>query len=240
MFKDLKGSFLVYYVLLYETDMTTQSSSVDPTFLFAIPEVSDLLSAGAKTAIQIGALAGGLVAVERTRCIHPDGRAENVAEHSLMLAKVAPELADLLYPNLNANLVARFALLHDDVEVYVGDTPTDMLANADPAYKEIREAEGAEQLAKDYAGVPNYVKLLHQYETQSVPEARFVRAVDKLMVLLIHFPNEGATLRANYTYETYMQSERDLLDRHAYKYGEFSKVIDLRRELGQKLANKHL
>jgi 5'-deoxynucleotidase YfbR-like HD superfamily hydrolase len=129
-------------------------------FLFTIPTVPDDISAGAAAAIQMGALASQLVVEKRTRCVHPDGRAENDAEHSLMLAKVAPELARLLYPKLDENLVARFAALHDDVEAYVGDTPTDMLAHLDPDAKAVREAAGLKQLLKEYAHLPSYCERL--------------------------------------------------------------------------------
>jgi 5'-deoxynucleotidase YfbR-like HD superfamily hydrolase len=220
--------------------MATKPEKADHEFLFSIPHVSDGLSEGARTAIQMGALASRQVRIERTRCFHPDGRAENVAEHSLMLTKVAPELASLLYPELDANLVARFASLHDDIEAYVGDTPTDMLADLDVLAKVDRESEGLQQLAKEYAHMPKFVQLMTQYEEQSVPEARFVRGVDKLMVLLIHLPNLGATLREHYTYESFLESERALLARDAHKYGEFDKVMELRRELGQEVADKYL
>ncbi len=209
-------------------------------FLFTMPSPKTHFSAGSNIAMQMGVFASRLVDTRRTRCFHPDGRAENVAEHSLMLAKVAPELARLLYPQLDENLVARFATIHDDVEGYVDDTATDMLSNLNQAAKETREAEGAAQLAKDFSHMPGFVQLIRQYETQSVPEARFVRAVDKLMVLLIHYPNKGATLRANYTYESFVQSERDLLIRDSFKYGEFDKIKDLRSELGQDLADTFL
>jgi len=215
-------------------------SEVDQEFLFSVPTVEAGASDGARIAIEMGALASRLVGVERTRCFHPDGRAENVAEHTLMLAKVAPELAALLYPEIDDNLVARFATLHDDVEGYVDDTATDMLSNLDQAAKTAREAAGARQAMKDFAHMPGYVRLLQQYEEQLVPEARFVRAVDKLMVLLVHFPNNGETLRANYTYESFLKSEHDLLVRDGYKYGEFALIMDLRRELGHMLADGFL
>lgn len=212
----------------------------ESAFLFSVPAIRDGLSKGALAAIQMGAFASRLVCVERTRCHHPNGRAENVAEHSLMLAKVAPELARLLYLELDENLVARFATVHDDLEGYVGDTPTDTLANLDQAAKDRREAQGLKRLSQEFSHMPGYVSLVKAYEAQSVPEARFVRAVDKLMVLLIHFPNDCAVLQANYTYDSFMQSESQLIARDGYKYGEFDKIIDLRRELGQELAERFL
>lgn len=215
-------------------------TDIDRPYLFEVPTVEEHLSRGARVALYMGALASRLVEIDRTRCIHPDQRAENVAEHSLMLSKVAPELARVLYPELDENLVARFGGVHDDVEAYVGDTPTDIIAGHDRVTKEEIEALGLKQLAKEFAHIPSYVDIIRRYEAQEDPEARFVRAVDKLMVLLIHVPNNGATLRAHYTYETFLRSETDLLKRDEFKYGEFTEIMELRRELGQLLADRYL
>lgn len=209
-------------------------------YLFEIPEVDKRVSRFANIAIQVGALASRMVQIERTRCIHPDNRAENVAEHSQMVAMVAPELARELYPQLDQNLVARFGMVHDVIEAYVGDTATDMLAGHSEATKEELETMGLEQLCREYAHMPGFVDIVRRYEKQDEPEARFVRAVDKLMVMLIHFANNGETLRSLYTYESFLQNEAALLKRDAYKYGEFSEIIELRRELGQLLADRFL
>lgn len=209
-------------------------------FLFAIPPTDETLSVQANIAIQIGALASRQVTVERTRVYHTDGRPENVAEHSLMLGKVAPELALILYPDLDENLVARFATLHDDVEAYVGDTPTDIFATVEPEDKEKLEAAALAQLATEYAHITSYVALIRQYEAQGSPESRFVRAVDKLLPLIVHFHNEAATTRSLYTYEEFLESERVIIERDRHKYGEFDAIIELRRELGNVLAGRYL
>lgn len=205
-----------------------------------MPKLSDKLSSGAVVAIQMGSLSSRQVANKRTRVEHPGGRAENVAEHSLMLAKVAPELSRVLYPNLDENLVARYSTLHDDIEAYVGDTPTDILANLDEAAKEKLEAKGLKQLINEHSHMPGYVELVVSYEAQSVPEARFVRAVDKLMVILIHFPNHAKVLRRHYTYSSFLSAEEKLIKRDMFKYSEFDKIVDLRKELGKEIADKHL
>lgn len=209
-------------------------------FLFTKPDKQSDLSNAANTAMALGAMASRLVQIERTRTIHPDGRAENVAEHSLMLSKVAPELADQLYPELDANLVTSYATLHDDLEAYVGDTPTDMLASLDLTSKEELEAAALQQLLQEYEHMPHYIGLIQQYESQSTPEARFVRGVDKLMVLLIHVPNEGATLRQYYDRESFLEAEQQLLARDGHKYSEFTLIKNLRIEIGQYIADTYL
>lgn len=210
------------------------------SYLFTLPTLSDNLSEPAQIAIQMSALVSAQTQTLRTRVRHVDGRPENIAEHSYMLAKVAPELAAVLYPSLDTNLVARYAALHDDVETYVGDTPTDMIADHDPLEKEKREQDGLAQLKREFAHLPTYCNLIEAYESQSVPEARFIRAVDKLMVLTIHFPNGAAVLLDHYTYETFLASEEQILARDAFKYGEFTAIMELRREIGKQLAEDFL
>lgn len=213
---------------------------MEPSFLFEMPTILEDVTDGARVAIQVSSLATRLVQVERTRCGHVDGRAENDAEHALMLSKVAPELARLLYPNLDENLVARFASLHDDLEAYVGDMPTDLIADCDDSKKEELEKVALGQLIRDFGHIPSYCQRVIEYEQGTLPEARFVRAVDKLMVILIHFPNNGVFLKANYDYQSYLESEATLLERYGYKYGEFTAIFDLRMELGKLAADRFL
>lgn len=209
-------------------------------FLFKIPKVRSNLSSQAKMAIQIATLASGATRVERTFCEHPDGRPENDAEHSFMLSRVARELAAQFYPDLDANLVACLGQIHDDVEIYVGDTPTHISRNHDQSAKAALEAKGLRQLRREYANFPSYVKLLESYEAQEIPESVFVRAVDKLMVLLIHYPNQGVFVRERFTYESFIESERLQIEKDGHKYGQFTEIIELRRELGQELADRYL
>ncbi|RWZ79403.1 MAG: HD domain-containing protein [Candidatus Chaera renei] len=131
--------------------------------------------------------------------------------------------------------------MHDDVEAYVGDTPTDMLADAfDQTTKEEREKAALHHLLLEYSDCPEYCERIKQYEDQSVPEARFVKAVDKLMVMLIHLPNQGLVLNRHYTYESFLKSEMDLMARDGFKYAEFDGIKALRHELGYLLADRYL
>lgn len=132
--------------------------------LFSVPDHIDSLSDKANLSLAFGYLTSRLCAEERTRTVHPDGRNENVAEHSLMLVKVAVALAEKYYPNLNSGKVAIYASLHDDVEAYVGDTPTDHIANHSPTDKKQREAEALHQLEKEFSDItPAYVNHVKTY-----------------------------------------------------------------------------
>lgn len=91
---------------------------------FSPPRKLSGISDVAHAALQLSALASRLALEDRTLVNHVTGRAENVAEHSAMLTIVAPVVAEEYYPDLNANLISRFASIHDAVEAYAGDTTT--------------------------------------------------------------------------------------------------------------------
>ncbi|HET7630108.1 MAG TPA: HD domain-containing protein [Candidatus Saccharimonadales bacterium] len=206
-------------------------------FYFERPEMVDGLSTPANLAIAIGAIASRLVREERTRTNHPDGRLENVAEHSLMLVKVAVALAQEFYPDLDAGKVAIAAANHDDVEAYVGDTPTDRINGNDLTSKAEREAIGLHQLTKEYGDLaPTYVKAVGQYEAQTDPHDRFVRVVDKLMTLLIHLPNDGQSIKDNYPKDEFIRLTEEAHQRLITEYPDFAELVELRRELAYHLA----
>lgn len=222
--------------------MSMEKMSTKPfEYLFQRPGYDDSLGLGANVAIAKGALASRMTQEERTRTYHPDGRLENVAEHSYMVAKVALSIRDTLYPWLDRGKVAIYALDHDDVEGWVGDTPTDSIANHDPQLKKEIEEKGAEQLAEEYAPlVPHYVDDVMTYEKQEELEAQFVRIVDKFAVLLIHIPNEGATLREHYTYEQYIQSVQKVESKLLEQYPEWIELIEMRTELALYIGQKYM
>ncbi len=209
-------------------------------FKFKRPEYD--ASQAAKTALEIGALASRLAQEKRTRVENPDGRPENVAEHSFMLAKVARELAVLLYPHLDPNLVVTYALIHDDIEAYVGDTTTDIITEEELEQKYARERLGAAKLKQEYAHMPSYVKLIEDYEAQKVAEARFVRIVDKIMPIVVHFQDNGKVVKRNISKEALLDPQRRETKAAKLRenYPEFEEVIALREELVALMAETFL
>lgn len=211
-------------------------------YLFAFPVIEGEVSNLAKTAIAMGAIAGRLVQEERTLTQHPDGRNENVAEHSFMLAKVAVELARRMYPGiLDPGRVALAAICHDDLEAYVGDTPTHNIDQNGLAEKYRREAVGLARLAIDYEDVaPGYVSDMLAYEAQEDLNVRFVRVVDKLMVLLIHIPNNGEVLVQHFPEEVLVKHRNNVRKRMLQEYPEFADVIQLDEEITNLLIKRYL
>lgn len=139
--------------------------------------------------IDLAGLALSLGRINRTACWHPEGdQRESVADHTVMLGWIAPALADLLYRDmLSPPLVATLALVHDMVEVYAGDTPTLRITARKLVAKEAREMLAKDRLTGEFVeSLPWIPAMIDLYERQYIPEARFVRAVDKMLPKLVH------------------------------------------------------
>ena len=222
--------------------MNTEATNTSPSeFLFQRPPYNDALSLGPNIAIAKSSLASRLVQELRTRTIHPDGRRENVAEHGYMVAKISVAIVDEFYPWMDRGKVAIYAINHDDPEAWVGDTPTDVLANHNQQAKEQLEEMAVDQLVEEYASItPKYVDDMVTYEKQEEYEAQLVRIVDKMTVLLIHIPDGGKTLRENYTYAQYVAATYDTEKRLLEQYPHFIELIEMRTELGMYICNTYL
>jgi 5'-deoxynucleotidase YfbR-like HD superfamily hydrolase len=115
---------------------------------------------------------------------HEDGvRVETDTDHTVMLGLVACELAPRA---LDRAKVAAFALVHDLVEVYAGDTQTLTITPEGMAAKREREDAARVRLTGELGAGSWLASLLATYEEQRKPEARFVRLVDKVLPKLTH------------------------------------------------------
>jgi len=130
-------------------------------------------------------------AIERVTHVPDAFRAENDTEHSYNLALTAWFLADY-FPKLDRDLVIRYALIHDLVEIHAGDT----YVYADKAIldtKKEREAAALKQLQQDWPDFPALTEHITAYETHSSEEAKFVYALDKIMPIMVIFLGKGYT-----------------------------------------------
>jgi adenylate cyclase len=142
----------------------------------------------ANLAIQTSQLVEDFSAVDRIPR-YADGRRENDVEHSYMLAIAAPEMAQTLNLDLDIDKVRRFALVHDLLELKVGDVATFDLTPAQLVEKERLEQDAKKELC---AELPRRTaEDLQEYELQETPEAIFVRLVDKLLPVAVDITGDG-------------------------------------------------
>lgn len=116
------------------------------------------------------------------------GSVESTAEHSWRLALFAMVLRPY-YPELDFARVLELCVVHDLGEALHGDIPAVL---QDPAHPK-SDAEREDLLAVvgllPEADRPRFVDLWDDYEYARTPEARLVKALDKLETILQH--NEG-------------------------------------------------
>jgi 5'-deoxynucleotidase YfbR-like HD superfamily hydrolase len=129
-------------------------------------------------------------AVERYGAEAPVGFRENDAEHSYSLAMMAWYLIDTAKLELDTNLSTQYALAHDLVEVYAGDTHAFGSSPA-KASKKLREDLALNLLGENYPEFPILPQLIHAYEQRQDAESRFIYALDKLMPSLMIYLNES-------------------------------------------------
>ncbi len=196
------------------------------------PEIiaaSEYPSSPASTAMELGALAMKFARVERVPRYDERTR-ENDAEHSFMLALVATELADQLYPGkLNPALVTQFSMVHDLIELKTGDVATFHYDSTDMAAKQAIEHAALEELL---AELPPYIAhLLRTYEEQKLPEAIFVRGVDKQLPIIVDILGAGKkVMNEDYGVSTAEELEKGhtkLHSRIANSFKDFPELVEM-------------
>lgn len=196
-------------------------------YLYKRPEVALPPRSVAATALEMGQLAIRFARVERIPR-YPDGRRESDVEHSFMLAMTATELAHQLYPvQLDRGKISQYALVHDLIELKTGDVATFQLNARDLRQKEATEHAALESLLDELPAMSR--ALLYDYEMQADAEARFVRAVDKLLPLVVDILGQGRRVMNEdfgvTNSDQLQQCQERLQDRMQERFSEFPQLV---------------
>lgn len=135
--------------------------------------------------------------VERRTKIIGHGRQENSAEHSWHFAMAAMSLAPFAPAEVSIPRVVQMALLHDIVEIDVGDVLVyDLAARQAIAEKETQAAHRLFGiLPEPQRG--EFLNLWLEYEAGVSADARFASALDRILPVLQNLHNEGQSWREN-------------------------------------------
>ncbi|MCP4572972.1 MAG: HD domain-containing protein [bacterium] len=127
------------------------------------------------------------------RSVKPLGvdRFENSAEHSWQTALLALALADLANEPVDTAKVVTMLLLHDLPEIDTGDTIVYALDDHRGATVAEREA-----MVRILGGLPagvagEFRSLWEEFEAEESAEARYARAIDRAMPMLLNLNNDG-------------------------------------------------
>ena len=163
-----------------------------------------------KSLLSFALILGELQMVERVIRVRGGDRWENDVEHSYSLAMLAWYILDTKKLPLDRDRVFRYALAHDLVEVYAGDT---YLYSEDEellASKPERERLAAERLLAEFPEVPEMHEAIRGYVKKEDAESRFVYALDKIEPMIKIYLDGGRTWKEKeITLEMAYKSKKD-------------------------------
>lgn len=139
--------------------------------------------------------ADGLKSVLRANTLIDGSRRENSAEHSWHLALYALAFADQAGPGVAIDRVIRMLLIHDLVEIDVGDVPLHSAAGQAHGSAEVVAAEAAAArrifglLPPGQAG--ELLSLWQEFEAAATPDAIFAKSLDRCQPVIQNLRSGG-------------------------------------------------
>ena len=138
-----------------------------------------------------------LKSVLRATTLCDGSRRENSGEHSWHLALYALVLADQAGPGVSIDRVIRMLLIHDLVEIDVGDVP---IHSANGAAHGSATTMAAEARAADriFGLLPNDLatdlrSLWEEFEAAQTPDAIFAKSLDRVQPVMANLQSGGGT-----------------------------------------------
>jgi putative hydrolase of HD superfamily len=138
-----------------------------------------------------------LKSVLRATTLVDGSRPENSGEHSWHLALYALVLADQAAPGVDINRVIRMLLIHDLVEIDVGDVP---IHSANGLAHGSADTQAAEARAADriFGLLPDDLRddlrvLWEEFEAADSPDAVFAKSLDRVQPVMANLMSGGGT-----------------------------------------------
>ncbi|PJC56032.1 hypothetical protein CO026_02530 [Candidatus Kaiserbacteria bacterium CG_4_9_14_0_2_um_filter_41_32] len=103
----------------------------------------------------------------------------NTAEHTFELVMLCWYIAGVEKLGLNHEKILKYALAHDLIEAYAGDTPA--YDTEGQKTKHERERNAFEKIKAEFPEFPELITTIESYEDRDDEESKFVYAADKLM-----------------------------------------------------------
>lgn len=116
--------------------------------------------------------------IERAVVVPGSSRKENDTEHSYNLAMTAWLIIEKDKLPLDLGLCIKYALIHDLVEVYAGDT---FALDSDQVATKVEREHAALKTLRIDALTKDLALLIEDYERGASEEAKFIYSLDKLM-----------------------------------------------------------
>jgi putative hydrolase of HD superfamily len=156
------------------------------------------------------------------RFVHRPGEKEpsNTGEHTFELAMLCWYIAEVEKLNLNHEKIVKYALAHDLIEAYSGDTPA--YDTEGQKTKADREKVALERIRLEFPEFPELISLIEEYESKATEESRFVYAADKLIdplgvsleTIATHWKEKGVSYNDMRTYKDAKIAQYPLIQKY--------------------------
>ncbi len=138
-----------------------------------------------------------LKSVLRATTLVDGSRRENSGEHSWHLTLYALVLADQAGPGVDINRVIRMLILHDLVEIDVGDVPIHSAGGQAHASAATRASE-AKAADRIFGLLPRDLRddlraLWDEFEAAETPDAVFAKSLDRVQPVMANLMSGGGT-----------------------------------------------
>ena len=138
-----------------------------------------------------------LKSVLRATTLCDGSRRENSGEHSWHLTLYALVLADQAAPGVDINRVIKMLILHDLVEIDVGDVPIHSAGGTAHGSVETARAE-ARAADRIFGLLPSDLRydlrgLWDEFETATTPDAIFAKSLDRVQPVMHNLASGGGT-----------------------------------------------
>lgn len=135
--------------------------------------------------------------VLRATTLVDGSRRENSGEHSWHLALYAMVLGDQAGPDVRLDRVIRMLVLHDLVEIDVGDVPIHS-AQGHAHGSEATQAAEAAAAARIFGLLPSdlgaeFLALWQEFEAAETPDAVFAKSLDRVQPVMANLMSGGGT-----------------------------------------------
>lgn len=151
---------------------------------------------------------------------------ESVAEHTWRVAVLGMMLAPQY--NLDQNKVMKMAMVHDLGEAAIGDVIWEqgkkIVGSQEEKHRD--EQQAVEDMFKDNPHFAEYVELWKEFEAQETAEAKFVKQLDKLEMVIQAYEYEQEGQNPETLNEFWENAEKYIKDNHLEVY--FDELKDLR------------
>jgi len=173
--------------------------------------------------------------IERRIKVAGEDRNENDFEHSYQLAMLAWYIVDTQNLSLDKNLIMKYALVHDFVETYAGDTYF-YASEEERISKGKREEEAMIKINGEVSEFNEFNKIIFQYQNKSDEESKFIYALDKIIPILNIYIDGGRTWKLNnITFDMIVEGKSKKVKEPEIINKYFEKIVEMLKKDKDKL-----